>query len=61
MLESEIFLDSFGVLGGIVLSDTEIRKAKTREAAYRIPDGRGRYLNVTPAGGKLWRWKCRFG
>jgi integrase len=43
-----------------VLSDTEIRKAKTKEIAYRLTDGRGLYLTVTTAGGKLWRWKYRF-
>jgi len=25
-----------------------------------MTDGRGLYLTVTPAGGKLWRWKYRF-
>ena len=43
-----------------MLTDTEIRKAKVNLAAYRITDGRGLYLVVTPAGGKLWRWKYRF-
>jgi len=44
-----------------LLTDTEIRKAKTKEVAYRMTDGRGLYLIVTPAGGKLWRWKYRHG
>jgi integrase len=43
-----------------LLTDTEIRKAKTKEVAYRMTDGRGLYLTVTPTGGKLWRWKYRF-
>jgi integrase len=43
-----------------LLTDTEIRKAKVKPAAYRMTDGRGLYLVVTPAGGKLWRWKYRF-
>jgi len=47
------------LIGGILLTDTEIRKAKTKEVAYRMTDGRGLYLSVTPAGGKLWRWKYR--
>lgn len=42
------------------LTDTEIRKAKSTEKAYRMTDGGGLYLLVTPAGGKLWRWKYRF-
>jgi integrase len=43
-----------------MLSDTEIRKAKVKPLAYRMTDGRGLFLLVTPAGGKLWRWKYRF-
>lgn len=43
-----------------MLSDTGIRKAKPRAAAYQMTDGRGLFLWVTPAGGKLWRWKYRF-
>lgn len=42
------------------LTDTEVRRAKPQEIAYRLSDGRGLFLFVTPAGGKLWRWKYRF-
>jgi integrase len=28
--------------------------------AYRLADGRGLFLWITPSGGKLWRWKYRF-
>lgn len=44
-----------------MLTDTEIRKAKPRSTPYRLTDGRGLYLQVTPAGGRLWRWKYRYG
>lgn len=44
----------------MALTDTEIRKARAKDAAYRLADGGGLYLWVTPAGGKLWRWKYRF-
>lgn len=44
----------------MALTDTEIRKAKARSSAYRMSDGGGLYLQVPPAGGKLWRWKYRF-
>lgn len=44
-----------------MLTDTELRRSKPRESAYRLTDGRGLYLMVTPAGGKLWRYKYRFG
>lgn len=42
-----------------MLTDTAIRKAKPGLAKYRMADGRGLYLLLTPAGGKLWRWKYR--
>ena len=38
------------------LTDTEVRKSKPTEKAYRLSDGGSLYLWVTPAGGKLWRW-----
>ena len=44
----------------MALTDTTIRKAKPKDAAYRLSDGGGLYLQITPAGGKLWRWKYRF-
>ena len=43
-----------------MLPDTAIRKAQTKLKAYRMTDGQGLFLFVTPAGGKLWRWKYRF-
>jgi integrase len=42
------------------LTDTEIKKSKPAEASYRLSDSGGMYLVVSPAGGKLWRWKYRF-
>ncbi len=44
----------------MALTDTVIRKAKAKDEAYRLSDGGGLYLSITPAGGKLWRWKYRF-
>ena len=44
----------------MALTDTEIRKARARDKAYRVSDGSGLYLWVTPAGGKLWRWAYDF-
>lgn len=38
------------------LTDTEIRKAKAKDKAYRMSDSGSLYLWVTPEGGKLWRW-----
>ncbi len=43
------------------LTDIEIRKAKPGAKPVRMFDGGGLYLEVSPAGGKLWRLKYRFG
>lgn len=43
----------------MALTDTAVRKAKAKDTAYRLSDGGGLYLWITPAGGKLWRWKYR--
>jgi integrase len=42
------------------LTDTAIRKLKPEEKPYRISDGKGLFLEVSPQGGKLWRWAYRF-
>jgi hypothetical protein len=42
------------------LTDIAIKKAKISEKPYRLKDSGGMFLFVTPAGGKLWRWKYRF-
>jgi hypothetical protein len=44
----------------MALSDTAIRKAKAEAHPYRMSDGAGLFLFITPPGGKLWRWKYRF-
>ena len=43
------------------LTDTAIRKAKPTEKVQRLFDGGGLYLEISPAGGKLWRMKYRHG
>ena len=42
------------------LTDTAIRNTKPREKSFKLFDGRGLFLLVTPAGGKWWRFKYRF-
>lgn len=42
------------------LSDTAVRNARPAEKPQKLSDERGLYLLVTPAGGKLWRFKYRF-
>lgn len=41
------------------LTDAAIRKAKPSEKTRRLFDGGGLYVELTPAGGKLWRLKYR--
>lgn len=42
------------------LADRQIKTAKPAEKDYKIFDGNGLYMLVTPSGGKLWRMKYRF-
>jgi len=44
----------------IQLSDTKVRNAKPQENEYRLFDGGGLFLLVTPSGGKYWHFKYRF-
>jgi len=43
----------------MALKDVAIRQAKPAAKQYKLTDGQGLYLLVTPAGGKLWRLKYR--
>jgi len=45
----------------MTLTDVAIRKAKPADKTQRLFDGRGMYLELSPAGGKWWRLKYRFG
>ena len=42
------------------LNDAQIRTAKAQAKPYRLSDGKGMYLEVTPSGGKYWRMAYRF-
>jgi len=42
------------------LSDATCRNAKGRDKPYKLSDGGGLYLYVTPNGSRLWRQKYRF-
>lgn len=44
----------------MALTDTAIRTSKPREKLYRMADAQGLCLEVTTAGGKLWRLRYRF-
>lgn len=42
------------------LSDTKARNAKPRSKPYKIADGDGLFLLITPSGSKYWRMKYFF-
>lgn len=42
-----------------MLTDTQVRNARPAEKTQRLWDERGLYLEVSPAGGKSWRFKYR--
>lgn len=39
------------------LTDMQVKNAKPKDKAYKLADGGGLYLEVSPAGSKLWRMK----
>ncbi|MEI6440236.1 MAG: integrase arm-type DNA-binding domain-containing protein, partial [Alphaproteobacteria bacterium] len=43
----------------MALTDVSVRTAKARPKAYKLSDGGGLFLLVSPSGGKLWRMKYR--
>jgi len=45
---------------GLGLTLKEIENAKPSVKPYKMADGGGLCLLVTPSGGKLWRWRYRF-
>ncbi|WP_316234555.1 tyrosine-type recombinase/integrase [Bradyrhizobium sp. SZCCHNR1020] len=43
-----------------MLTDVQIRKAKAADKPYKLTDGGGLHIYVSPAGGKLWRLRYEF-
>lgn len=44
----------------MALSSLALSKAKPRDKPYKLADGHGLYLLVTPQGGRYWRMNYRF-
>jgi len=44
----------------MALTDIQAKKAQPKDKAYKLTDGSGMYLQVTPKGGKWWRFKYLF-
>jgi integrase len=45
----------------MALTDIAIKTAKPQAKPYKLFDGGGLYIEVSPGGGKWWRYKYRFG
>ena len=53
----------------MALSDTRVKSLKAgvkpdgtaTSKTYRVTDEKGLYIEITPKGGKRWRFKYRFG
>lgn len=43
------------------LTETKLRTLKRKDKPYKVADQRGLYVEVTPSGGKLWRFRYRVG
>ena len=41
------------------LKDSECKNSKGKDKPYKLGDGKGLYLEVTPKGAKYWRLKYR--
>jgi integrase len=41
------------------LTDIQIKRIKPTTTPYKVSDGGGLFLWVTPSGGKMWRWTYR--
>ena len=50
---------TIGDTPNMALTDVSVRTAKARPKAYKLSDGGGLFLLVSPSGGKLWRMKYR--
>jgi integrase len=42
------------------LTDIKIKRIKPSAKPYKVSDGGGLFLWVTPSGGKIWRWTYRY-
>ena len=44
----------------MALTDTQLKNLKPQERTFRLSDGEGLYIEVTPKGSKLWKMAYRF-
>ena len=41
----------------MALTENRLRTLKRKDKSYKVADHRGLYIEVTPSGGKLWRFR----
>lgn len=46
--------------GGFHAVDNQINRIKLDAKPYKVSDGGGLFLWLTPSGGKIWRWAFRY-
>lgn len=44
-----------------MLTDAKLRALKPRDKLYRVADGNGLVIEISPSGAKLWRYRYRYG
>jgi len=59
-LVGEIFAKENGDTPQMTLTNSVARSARPRDKPYKLTDGHGLYLKITPKGSRLWRLKYRF-
>ncbi len=42
------------------LTELALKNLKPKDKSYKVTDGNGLHIEITPAGGKLWRWRYYF-
>jgi integrase len=47
--------------GSDKLTEMAVKNAQPKEKPWKLPDGKGLYLEIMPNGAKYWRFKFRFG
>jgi hypothetical protein len=56
-----VFSEPWGYFGEVFMLNAKALEAlKQREKKYKVSDADGLFVLVTPAGGRLWRYKYRF-
>lgn len=61
MFRGTLFCDTTLGINHMPLTDAACRNAKPGSKPYKLTDAGRLYLQVTPAGSKLWRWNYTFG